>query len=350
MGFRASPAHGMVEGWRMLLCGDIGGTKTTLALIRRERPCSPVRAERYASQEAAGLEELLAKFLGSAPPALEAACFGIAGPVLAGRVETTNLPWCVDAEVLGRRLGSIPVFLLNDLEALAYGVTVLAEDAVAVLRPGRPVPGGALVVIAAGTGLGEAGLVWNGERPLAIPSEGGHADFAPRSEREIALLRYLLGRWDHVSWERVVSGPGLVNIFDFLRDVEGQAMPAALAAAFEAGDDAAAITQAALAGTAPIASAALDLFIELYGAEAGNLALKFKATGGVYLGGGIAPRIVPQLRAGAFARAFLAKGRFADLLAEVPVRVILDVDTALHGAARHAVDRLGGYRPTVPAK
>jgi glucokinase len=182
--------------------------------------------------------------------------------------------------------------------------------------------------------------VWDGRRRLAVASEGGHADFAARSEREIALLRHLLGRWDHVSWERVVSGPGIVHLFEFLRDVEGLAVPSALAAAMASGDPAAAITQAGLANEAPIASAALDLFTTLYGAEAGNLALKVKALGGVYVGGGIAPKILPKLRAGGFVAAFLAKGRFRELLESMPVRVILDPHTALYGAAQNAADHL----------
>jgi glucokinase len=324
----------------MLLCADVGGTKTTLAVVRAEPVLEVVRLETYPSAEIGDLGMLLAQFIAGGRWTIHAACLGIAGPVIGTRVETTNLPWCIDAAALSARLGGAPVFLLNDLEALAYGVPALREDALVVLQPGIPVASGTIAVIAAGTGLGEAGLLRDGERYLAIPSEGGHADFAPRSAREIELLRWLLGRCDHVSYERVLSGPGLVHIFEFLRDVERRHVPAALAAAVAAGDPAAAITEAALAGRAPTATAALDLFVSIYGAEAGNLALKLKAIGGVYVGGGIAPKILPKLTRGTFREAFLAKGRFRELLEAIPVRVIVDQHTALYGAARYASARL----------
>ena len=255
-------------------------------------------------------------------------------------VETTNLPWLIDANALSAGLGGAPVFLLNDLEALAYGIPALREDACVVLNPGLADPAGTIAIVAAGTGLGEGGLLWDGRRHVAIPSEGGHADFAPRNAREIELLRHLLRRWEHVSYERIVSGPGIVNVFEFLRDVEGHDVPAGLAAALADADPAAAITEAALAGGPPIATATLDLFVDVYGAEAGNLALKVKSTGGLYVGGGIAPKILPKLRDGRFRDAFLAKGRFLELLSEITVRVILDENTALYGAALYAAARL----------
>jgi glucokinase len=270
---------------------------------------------------------------------IEAACFGVAGPVVGDRVAVTNLSWDVDGRALGALLRGVPVLLLNDLEALAYGAGLLPDDRLAVVNPGRARAGNR-AVIAAGTGLGEAGLAWDGRRHRPFASEGGHADFAPRSERELALLRFLARRHGHVSWERVVSGPGLVSCFEFLRDDEGMPVPPALATAVAAGDPAAAISAAALAGTTPIASAALDLFVDSYGAEAGNLALKLMATGGVYVGGGIAPKILPRLLAGGFRRAFVAKGRFEGLLADVPVRVVLDPRTALYGTAHHAAGTL----------
>jgi glucokinase len=323
----------------MLLCGDIGGTKTTLALFAPRHPRAPVRLETYASTEVPGLERLLVRFLAGEPRAVAAACFGVAGPVRGGRVEATNIPWVIDAAALGAFLGGVPVFLLNDLEALAYGVDGLADADCVVLNAGRPEPGGTRAVIAAGTGLGQAALVWAGTRWIAVASEGGHADFAPRSEREIALLHYLQGRHEHVSWEHVVSGPGLVHLVEFLRDVEGREVQPALAAALPGPDGGRAVTTAALDGTAPVAAAALDLFVRLYGAEAGNLALKLKATGGVWVGGGIAPQILPRLQDGAFREAFVAKGRFRKLLEAVPVRVILEPRTALLGAAAYAESR-----------
>jgi glucokinase len=323
----------------MLLCADIGGTHTKLALFHPDDPARIVALETLASRDVHDLGAAIADFLRRGSWAIEAACLGVAGPVAGTRVETTNLPWLIDAQALGARLGA-PVFLLNDLEALAYGIPVLREEGCAVLNAGRAVPSGTIAVIAAGTGLGEGGLVWDGRRHVAIASEGGHADFAPRTPREIELLRHLLGRWSHVSWERVVSGPGLVVLFEFLRDVERQEVPPALAAALRAGDPSAAIAEAALAGGPPIATAALDLFVDLYGAEAGNLALKLKATGGLWVGGGIAPKILPKLRDGRFREAFLAKGRFAGLLGEILVRVILDDHVALYGSAHHAAARL----------
>jgi glucokinase len=324
----------------MLLCGDIGGTKTTLAVFDRAEILEVVGLETYPSADVRDLGQLMADFQARERWSVEAACLGVAGPVVGTRVETTNLPWLIDAGALSARLGGAPVFLLNDLEALAYGVTVLPAKALVELNSGVPVPTGTIAIIAAGTGLGQAGLVWEGRRWLALASEGGHADFAPRSEREIELLRFLRTRYDHVSWERVVSGPGLVHVFEFLRDVEHMPVPPALAAAMAAEDPGAAISAAALGGGVPIASAALDLFVALYGAEAGNLALKLKSMGGVYVGGGIAPKIAPRLRDGTFLAAFLAKGRFSSLLGEMPVRVILDEHTALYGAARYAAERL----------
>jgi glucokinase len=321
----------------MFLCADIGGTNTKLALVGDGPPFELVRHETFSSRTVEDLAALIARFVGSR--SIDGACLGIAGPIVGERVETTNLPWCIDARALASRL-NVPVFLLNDLEALAFGIPAVREDGLATLHPAPGDPTGTIAVIAAGTGLGEGALVWDGRRRLALGSEGGHADFAPRSEREIALLRHLLGRWDHVSWERVVSGPGIVNIFEFLRDVEGLAVPSALAAAMASGDPAAAISHAGLANDAPIASATLDLFTTLYGAEAGNLALKVKALGGVYVGGGIAPKILAKLRAGSFVDAFLAKGRFRELLESMPVRVILDPHTALYGGAHHAAEQL----------
>ncbi len=324
----------------MILCGDIGGTGTRLAHFRRGRPLEPVGLVTYPSRSAADLQALLTTHLATAAHPVEVACFAIAGPIVGGRVETTNLPWVVDAAELGAHLDGVPVLLLNDLEALAHGVGLLSAERLAVLNTGRAVSAANAAVIAAGSGLGEAGLMWDGTRHLPFASEGGHADFAPRSERELALLRHLLGRFDHVSYERLLSGSGLVRIFEFLRDAEGYAVPAPLAAALGASDPAVAISTAALAGTAPIAAAALDLFARIYGAEAGNLALKLKALAGVYVGGGIAPRILAKLADGSFRDAFVAKGRFRALLADIPVHVVLDQHAGLYGAARYADTQL----------
>jgi glucokinase len=325
----------------MLLGADIGGTKTTLALFEPGRSREPQRLKTYPSREHTSLGDILDSFLAQDHPPITAACFGVAGPVVDHTVHTTNLPWTIEADRLSEQLGGVPVFLLNDLEALAWGVTCLPHDRCPVLNPGRASGDATMAVIAAGTGLGEAGILWTGDDYLPFPSEGGHADFAPRSEREIALVRHLLGRFGHVSVERVLSGPGMVNLFEFLRDVEGREVPPALAAAIAADDPAAAITDAALAGGPPIAVETLALFASIYGAEAGNLALTLKATGGVWVGGGIAPKIRTILESGGFREAFVAKGRFRGFVSDVPVRLILDGNTALYGTACYASRRVG---------
>jgi glucokinase len=324
----------------VLLCGDIGGTKTKLAFFERHAPSAPVRVTTFINAKVRDLGEILATFLGGEAPTIDAVCFGVAGPVFGSRVETTNLPWIIDADVLSKQLHA-PVFLVNDLEALAYGVSVLDDASCAVLNSGRRVEYGTRAVIAAGTGLGEGGLVWDERCWLALASEGGHADFAPRTEREVALFRYLQGIHGHVSYERVLSGPGLANIFAYLRDVERQQVPAGLAAAYDRGDAPAAITASALADESVIATDAVELFVSIYGAEAGNWALKLKAVGGVYVGGGIAPKMLPKLQDGTFLASFLDKGRFAEFLAHIPVLVILENDVTLFGAACYADARLG---------
>jgi glucokinase len=324
----------------VILAGDIGGTKTVLALFDPAKPLAPQGLTRYASGEFPDAGELLTTYLAAQRPGrLTAACLGLPGPVVGDTVQATNLPWVIRGEALRARLGGGPLFLLNDLEAFAWSLDVLPAECFAVIQPGRTAPHGNAAVIAAGTGLGQAGLAWDGRRRIPFACEGGHASFAPRNEREIALLRFLLGRHKHVSAERLVSGPGLVAILEFLRDVEGHAVPSDFAAALGAEPDPAVISAGGLAGTPPIAVAALDLFVELYGAEAGNLGLKLLATAGVYLGGGIAPKIAPRLCDGRFREAFVAKGRFRDLLEAMPVRIVLEPHAALSGACRYALER-----------
>ncbi|HEX4823016.1 MAG TPA: glucokinase [Candidatus Polarisedimenticolaceae bacterium] len=311
----------------MILAGDIGGTSTRLATFAADG--GGVRAiakERYRSHDYAGLAQIVAAFTAAHPEPVEAACFGIAGPVIDGRVVTPNLPWVIESAELARQLRLAEVILLNDLEANAWGVFTLGTDDVVTLAPGRPLGTGNAAIIAAGTGLGEAGYHALGERLIPFASEGGHADFSPHDELTIDLLRWLQKTFGHVSWERVVSGPGLANIYEFLRG----ALP-------ETPDPAAAISQAALAGTDPIAVRALDLFVALYGAEAGNLALKMKATRGVWIGGGIAPKILPRLKQPGFLEAFTDKGRFRPFLEAIPVRVITNDETALRGAGFYAL-------------
>jgi glucokinase len=321
----------------MILAGDIGGTSTRLALF--EPAGAGVRAvaqERYSSRSFLGLSEIVRGFTAAHPAPIESACFGIAGPVRDGRVETPNLPWVIEAAALATQLELPQVTLLNDLEANAWGVFTLTDDDCETLWPGAPAHDGNAAIISAGTGLGEAGYHAEGPSLRPFASEGGHADFAPRDELTIELFRWLHRRHGHVSWERVVSGPGLVNIFTFLHEVKHGEVPARLAEAMQAGDPAAAISSAALDESSRLAVSAVDLFVALYGAEAGNLALKMKATRGIWVGGGIAPKIIPRLRRPGFLEAFHDKGRFRAFLEAIPVRVILNDQTALRGAAWHA--------------
>ena len=321
----------------MILAGDIGGTKTAVALFARRRGrLEPVAQQRVKSREFRSLEELVERFLREQHASVATACFGIAGPVMGGRCEATNLAWVVDAAALQRRFKFRAVVLLNDLEALAYGIETLRPSAVAVLNAGTPQPRGTIAVIAAGTGLGEAALIWDGRRYRAVASEGGHADFAPRTELEVELWRALRRALGHVSYERVLSGPGKLAIYEFLKATGRGREPAWLARRLASGDPTAVVSEVALEGGNALCVKAIELFVSIYGAEAGNLALKLFATGGVYVGGGIAPTMLPKLRDGTFMRAFTDKGRFVSLLATIPVRVILEERAGLFGAAQYA--------------
>jgi len=331
----------------VILAGDVGGTKTNLALFGDDGR-GPLELAKYPSGQHAGLEPMVEAFLSEHPAAVDAACFGVAGPVRDGSsVDATNLAWPVDAQRLAALLGLERVGLLNDLEANAWGLAALGPKDFVLLGDGDPEARGNVAVISAGTGLGEAGLYWDGERHHPFPSEGGHADFAPRSELEIELYRFLAAEHEHVSYERVCSGMGIVNIERFLRARSGEPRPPWLEQELRAGDRAAAISRAGLAARDAISVQTLELLCSIYGAAAGNLALKLMATGGVYLGGGIAPKILPKLREGGFMRAFTAKGRLSDVLERIPVRVITNDQTALLGAALCAA-RAAGARPVVP--
>ncbi len=321
----------------MILAGDIGGTKTVLALC--DRSLAILREAIYLCADYPSLEAILDVFLSpDERRALAGAGFGVAGPVVDGVAKITNLPWTIDARVLADRLGGIPVALLNDLQATALGVLVLPDTAFAVLQPPAAiVPDATLAVIAPGTGLGEALVVSDGIKMRALPSEGGHADFAPGTDEEIALLRYLRGiHGDHVSYERVLSGAGIGEIYNFVRQTTGTAEPAWLTEAFATGDRNAAISQAALDKRDPACIRALEMFAEILGAEAGNLALRGLATGGVVIGGGIPPKILPALREPRVIDRFNAKGRFASWTRTLGVRVALEPRAALFGAAHHA--------------
>jgi glucokinase len=326
----------------MILAGDIGGTKVNLAFFtvaHRGLNCGVIKT--YASRDYPSLETIIRAFLAESKARVEYACFGLAGPIREGTAKLTNLPWLVDAEELARVLKLKHVWLVNDVEANAHGIAGLTREDFFELNRGEENAAGNLAIISAGTGLGEAGLLWDGNRHLVIPSEGGHADFAPRTDLDIELLRHLRGRFGQVSWENVLSGPGSQNIYEFLRDTGRGEEPPWLAEEFLHTPPPVAITRAALEGTSPLCMQTLDLFVAYYGAEAGNLALKVFATGGVYLGGGIAPKLISKLNDGIFLKAFIGEGRMKNLLASIPVRVILNDKTALIGAARFAALKAG---------
>jgi glucokinase len=305
------------------------------------------RDERFPAKDYSGLEEIVKEFLGAFT--VTAACFGVPGPVRDGRLRLTNLPWTLDSRELSVSLGINHVFLINDLEANGYGVAELAADQIYTLSEGDASQIGNRALIAAGTGLGEALLIWNGHSHTPYPSEGGHADYAPRNEDEIDLLRFLKQKYSgRISQERVVSGQGLTNIYDFLREVRGIDEPVWLAERLAAEDPNAVITELALAAKSEICEKAMDMFVSAYGAETGNLALKILSVGGVYVGGGIAPRILDKLKDGRFMKAFTDKGRLSQLLINMPVRIILESRAALLGAAAYAEARAAELSGTSP--
>lgn len=326
----------------MLLAGDIGGTKTVLALYRMAKgPRHALETETFPSREFDSLESIVSQFLRGRENAITHAAFGVAGPVVAGRAEITNLPWTIDSTSIRDRFDLIDVHLLNDLEAVANSVPILEEADLFTLNAGEPVTGGAIAVIAPGTGLGEAFLVWDGARYIAFPTEGGHADFAPVNEIQVALLEYLHGRMSHVSYERVCSGIGIPNIYRFLQNTGRHSEPEWLRVALAAAEDATpVIVEAAKSKRAEICVATLDIFVDVLAREAGNMALKVLATGGVYIGGGIPPRILEHLQERNFIEAFVSKGRFRDLLERVPVHVIRNSKAALLGTAHDGLEMI----------
>jgi len=327
----------------MILAGDIGGTSTRLALfvVAGDGTRLVARGEKtYRSQDHASLDDIVARFMTESRAVVTSAAFGIAGPVRNGQVRTPNLAWLVDGAVLAKKLGLARVGLINDLEANAWGIAALGPKDFVVLNAGAKDAIGNQAVISAGTGLGEAGLFWDGVSHCPFACEGGHTDFAPRTTLEMRVLEHMLGRFDRVSYERVLSGPGIFNIFQALRSFEPASAPDWLDREIASGDPSAAISKAALSGSHELAARTLELFVGLYGAEAGNVALKMMATGGVYIGGGIAPKIIDKLTVPAFMDAFLAKGRMRPLLEAMPVKVILNDKTALLGAGRYAASRL----------
>ncbi|MGD0731731.1 MAG: glucokinase [Terracidiphilus sp.] len=324
----------------MILAGDVGGTKVHLALYDfKDGNLGCIRDKQYPAKEYAGLEVIVKQFLGA--DKVTAACFGVPGPVRDGRLRLTNLPWTLDSRALAAGLAIEHVFLINDLEANGYGVAELSADQIYTLNEGDASQVGNRALLAAGTGLGEGYLVWNGHKHIPYPSEGGHADYAPRNEDEIDLLRFLKQKYNgRISFERVVSGQGLTNVYEFLLEVRGMEEPTWLSERIaDAGDPNAVITEMALSAKSEICEKALDMFVSAYGAEAGNLALKILSVGGLYVGGGIAPRILEKFKDGSFIKAFTDKGRLSHLLVNMPVRVILESRAALLGAAAYAEAR-----------
>jgi glucokinase len=338
----------------MILAGDVGGTKVDLALCKFDRgQLLTVHDHKYHAKEFPGLVQVVESFLDECkqtlgqPVDVGAACFGVPGPVRHGRLKLTNLPWILDSSQLASDLKIQHVFLINDLEANGYGITELTPEQILVLSKGDPAAEGNRGLIAAGTGLGEAILVWNGHSYLPMASEGGHTDFAARNEEEIELLRYLqkiLG--GRVSSERVISGIGLANVYAYCRDVKGMPEPAWLKDRMRTEDPNAVIGELGESGASELCVEALNIFVSAYGAEAGNLALKILAVGGMYVGGGIAPKLLKKMQDGTFMKAFTDKGRLSDLLVQTPVRLILESRAALMGAAAYAEARaaeIGGH-------
>jgi glucokinase len=326
----------------MILAGDIGGTNSRMGLF--SQAVGRLHLERetiYPSREHSGLAEIVAKFLAGQDISVSQAAFGIAGPVLNGVVSTPNLPWVIDQAELSRQSRIEDLSLINDLEAHAWGVDELEPDDFVALNTGMPLPGNA-ALIAAGTGLGEACLYWDGASRRPFACEGGHSDFAPRNELEMGLLTYLQKKLGRVSYERILSGRGLKNIYDFLRDSGIEQEPPSLREEItQASDPAAVISNHGMAGTSAICTRVLDVFVSVYGAEAGNLALKLMATGGVFISGGIVARILPKLSTPAFMLAFAAKGRLQALVEKIPVNVVTNDRVGLLGAARYAAHNPG---------
>lgn len=327
----------------VILAGDIGGTRARLALFADDGKGRPIKHDTFESSAYKSVEEVLRAFLGPKPPKVKAASLGIAGPVINQRLVGTNLPWVVDAKVVSRKLGIPKVTLLNDLVALAYGALTVPTRKLRVLQGRAPMKsGGNLAVIAAGTGLGEAGLVWDGLEHVPLATEGGHTDFAARNALEWELCEWLCHRFGHVSYERIVAGPGFSALYDFFRDVkkmdESRENTQMLA---DARDRNAAIAELGTSEKSEIATKAVDLFARIYGAEAGNLALKTLSTAGVYVAGGIAMHLADVLARGAFLEGFLDKGRFRGLLEKVPVAIVMDSDIGLAGSSYHAAHSIG---------
>ncbi|MBZ5681605.1 MAG: glucokinase [Acidobacteriia bacterium] len=324
----------------MILAGDIGGTNARLAYFQAQNGSLRLVSERvFPSREHKELGEIVTKFLDDSSTRPNVACFGVAGPVRNGRVETSNLPWVIEQSRLAKQIHLPSTLLINDLEASAWGVGALSAGDFVALNPASGPAVGNQAVIAPGTGLGEAGLFWDGKHHQVFACEGGHTDFAPQGDLQIELLRFLKARFGHVSYERILSGPGLVNVYEFLCESGcGEESPE-FSAQLQKGDAAATISRAALNGSSTLAEKALDVWVAVYGAEASNLALKVMTTGGLFLAGGISPKILSKLTGPIFMQAFLDKGRMRPLVESIPVQVVTNEKAGLLGAARCAAVR-----------
>src|SRR5262245_10668779 len=326
----------------MLLAGDIGGTKTDLAIFSNEAgPHAPLVQEEVHSADYPSLQALAREVLTKAPMPVDRACFAVAGPVVEGRVKTTNLPWVMDEVSLAKELNLRSVHLMNDLEAIAEAIPIIRDSDMRALNVGRPVLKGAIGVIAPGTGLGESFLTWDGSGYVAHSSEGGHADFAPTDERQIGLLRRMLRRFDHVSVEHVCSGIGIPNIYEYLRDVEHVPETPEVARLIASAKDPSAVIIASAVdphNLSKLCAATIDMFVSILASEAANLALKVFATGGVYLAGGVPLHALRALQAPRFMESFKRKGRFSELMERIPVRVVV-TRAALIGAAAYGLER-----------
>jgi glucokinase len=329
----------------MLLAGDIGGTKTDLGIFSNEAgPHAPLVRAKVRSADYPNLQALAGEFLTKAPMPVDRACFAVAGPVIDGRAKTTNLPWAMDEDSLAKELNLRSVHLMNDLEAIAEAIPILRESDVRALNAGRPVPKGAIGVIAPGTGLGESFLTWDGSRYVAHSSEGGHADFAPTEERQIDLLRRMLKRFDHVSVEHVCSGIGIPNIYEYLREIEHVPETPEVARLIASAKDSSAVIIASAVdphNPSELCAATIDMFVSILASEAANLALKIFATGGVYLAGGISVHALKALQGPRFMESFKRKGRLSEMMERIPIHVII-VRSALIGAAAYGLEKFKG--------
>jgi glucokinase len=329
----------MEDNRAMILAGEIGATRTRLAAFQKEGSRLPMVVEKtYMSHEHGNLSEIIAAFIKAEGIAVHQACFGVAGPVRRGRSKISNLPWVIDSRDLAKQLQLDAVGMINDLEAYAYGIDGLDAKDFVTLNEGSEDAEGNRAVISARTGLGVAGLYWDGFRHHPFACEGGHADFAPRNAMETELLAYLQKKHGRISCERLLSGPGIKNIYDFLRDARKAEEPQWLKDQMEAAQDPPAlISQLAAEGKAAICDQAMTIFVSIYGAETGNIALNFLSTGGIFIGGSVAAKNVSRMKDPIFMQSFLDKGRMASLLKEMPVTIVLNDDSGLIGAARYTL-------------